>query len=204
MPHAPLKAPGFPEIIPRAATLDALHRPMLSCTRCALALSRTRVVPGAGDENARVFMVGEAPGANEDRAGIPFVGASGRLLDEMLTGAGIERSRIFIANLVRCRPPENRNPRAAEIQACSGWLAEQIRLVSPTLVVPLGRVALQHFIPRASIVELQGEERVAGYSGQEIRLFPLLHPSAVLRNARLRDSYASHFQRLAALAGRMP
>jgi DNA polymerase len=196
MPARPAEPPGFPAEIPAPDTLEALHRVMVRCTRCDLFLSRTQVVPGAGDPHASLLFVGEAPGATEDREGVPFVGASGRLLDAMLAAAGVERSDIFIANVVRCRPPENRNPRAREIRACAGWLAEQIRLIQPRLVVTLGRFALQHFIPDGKITRLQGELQTVDYGDTSLRLLPLLHPSAILRNPELRPAYEAQFRTL--------
>lgn len=196
MPATPKEPPGFPAEIPTPAKLEELHRVMVRCTRCDLSLSRTQVVPGAGDARARLLVVGEAPGATEDREGVPFVGASGRLLDEMLQAAGLARDEVFIANVVRCRPPENRNPRAREIRACAGWLAEQLRLVDPELVVTLGRFALQHFIPDGKITRIQAELQEVDYAGRPVRVYPLLHPSAVLRNPDLRPTYGEHFRRL--------
>lgn len=174
---------------------------MVGCTRCDLFQSRTRVVPGAGARDARIFFVGEAPGASEDREGVPFVGASGRLLDAMLAEVGIAREQVFIGNVVRCRPPQNRNPRAREIAACAGWLAEQVRLIGPLLVVTLGRFALQHFIPGGKITQLGGSIQELEYAGRSLRLFPLLHPAAVLRDPRRRPEYLEDFRKMAAEAG---
>jgi uracil-DNA glycosylase len=199
MPEAPQEAPGFPAEIPRPATLAALHTVMVRCTRCDLFLGRTQVVPGAGSADASVLFVGEAPGANEDREGIPFVGASGSLLNAMLEVAGIERERVFIANVVRCRPPKNRSPRAREIRACAGWLAEQIRLIGPDLVVTLGRFALQHFLPDGRITRLQATLQEVPYGDVTLRVFPLLHPSAVLRSPNLRPGYEEQFRQLGRL-----
>lgn len=197
MPTEPEAPPGFPATIPSPSTLEELHRVMVRCTRCDLFLSRTQVVPGAGNPRARVLFVGEAPGAQEDRRGIPFVGASGRLLDAMLEGAGIEREEVFIANVVRCRPPENRNPRAREIRACAGWLAEQIRLIEPEVVATLGRFALQHFIPDGKITRLQATVQEVAYGDSALRIFPLLHPSAILRSPDKRPAYQEQFAELA-------
>ncbi len=196
--------PGLPATIPSAPTLPALHDSMVGCTRCALYVGRTQVVPGTGDPHAAIFFVGEAPGASEDEMGVPFVGASGRLLDTMLSGAGIVRADVFIGNVVRCRPPANRNPRSREIAACAGWLAEQLRLVSPRLVVPLGRFALQHFIPDGRITQLQATETRIEYGGAPLDLFPMLHPAAVLRNPPLRPRYQEQFLALASLASDDP
>ena len=199
MPTTPIEPPGFPEEIPSPATLPQLHRVMVRCTRCDLSLSRTKVVPGAGSHRAGLMFVGEAPGFNEDRMGVPFVGASGKLLNAMLERIGITRDEVFIANVVRCRPPENRNPKPAEIRACAGWLAEQIRLIEPRLVVPLGRFALEHFIPGGKITKLQGELQRIDYGDRPLRLFPLLHPAAVLRAPDRRPDYEAQFQRLGEL-----
>jgi uracil-DNA glycosylase len=196
MPKTTLEPPGFPETIPSPPTLEALHEVMVRCTRCDLSISRTQVVPGAGSPQAGLLIVGEAPGASEDREGIPFVGASGRLLNDMLDLAGIRRDQVFIANVVRCRPPENRSPRVGEIRACAGWLAEQIRLIEPRLVVVLGRFALQHFLPDGKITQLQGTLQEIDYEGRSLGLFPVLHPAAVLRSPDRRPQYEEHFRRL--------
>lgn len=198
----PLPPAGLPRQIPTPPTLELLHASMRGCTRCALAQGRIQVVPGAGHPQPDLLLVGEAPGAREDAEGIPFVGRSGQLLDEVLQAAGLRRSDIFIANVVRCRPPGNRNPRPPEIRACAGWLAEQIRLLSPRVVVPLGRFALQHFAPGALVSELQGRVREVEYASRRLRLFPVLHPAAVLRSPRLRPDYEQQFRRLAALGVR--
>jgi uracil-DNA glycosylase len=190
---------GQPERIPSPGTLAELADVMRGCTRCALAAGRTQVVPGSGSAAAGLLLVGEAPGAREDAVGIPFVGRSGQLLDATLQAAGLRREEIFIANVVRCRPPGNRDPRPPEIRACAGWLAEQIRLVAPRVVVPLGRFALQHFVPGALVSRLQGTLHEVEYAGRTLRLFPVLHPAAVLRSPRLRPGYEEQFARLAAL-----
>jgi uracil-DNA glycosylase len=172
---------------------------MVRCTRCDLFMSRSQVVPGNGAPRAELLLVGEAPGETEDRKGIPFVGRSGALLEGMLAAGGFAREEVFIANVVRCRPPGNRNPRAAEMRACAGWLGEQVRLIQPTLVVTLGRYALQHFLPGGKITLLQGEVVPVEYGGGPLHLYPLLHPSAILRNPDLRPAYAAQFERVASL-----
>lgn len=204
MPTTPAEPLGFPAEIPDPPRLEELHRIMVRCTRCDLALSRTKVVPGAGNHRARVLFVGEAPGANEDRMGVPFVGASGKLLDEMLEVAGLRRDEVFIANVVRCRPPENRNPRAAEIRACAGWLGRQVRLIDPQLVAPLGRFALEHFMAGGKITQLRGTLREIEYDGHPLKLFPLFHPAAVLRSPDRRPEYEENFRGLAAALDSSP
>lgn len=200
MTFLPLMPPGFPEHIPHSESLNDLHAVMVRCTRCELFQRRTRVVPGAGRENASIFFVGEAPGAQEDAEGRPFVGRSGEILNAMLAQAELQRADVFIANVVRCRPPGNRNPRAGEIRACAGWLKMQLDLVHPRIVVPLGRVALQHFLPGASVTELQGSPTPVDYGGRTLTLYPLFHPSAILRDPRKMADYAARFRGLAELA----
>jgi uracil-DNA glycosylase len=196
MPQTEHEPPGFPAEIPAPATLGQLNSVMRRCTRCDLYVSRTHVVPGAGSPAADLLFVGEAPGAREDEQGKPFVGASGRLLDTMLEAAGFLREEIYIANVVRCRPPANRAPKPREIRACAGWLAQQIRLLEPRLVVTLGRFALQHFLPGAKITEVQGQLQQVPYGDATVRVLPLLHPAAVLRNPELRTPYKEQFRHL--------
>ncbi|MBW3627834.1 MAG: uracil-DNA glycosylase [Gemmatimonadetes bacterium] len=201
MPAKSPAPPGFPAEIPSPATLEELHAAMLECTRCDLYQSRTQVVPGAGNPEADLILVGEAPGAYEDKLGVPFVGASGKLLDAMLTAAGIDRDEVFIANVVRSRPPGNRAPKPRELRACAGWLAEQIRIIAPRLVVTLGRFALQHFIPAGKITQLQGTAHEVQYGPRTLTLLPLLHPSAILRNPDLRGGYEQQFVELGRMMG---
>jgi uracil-DNA glycosylase family 4 len=196
-----LPPPGYPAEIPSPRKLSALHSVMVRCTRCDLFLSRLQVVPGDGAAKADYLFVGEAPGASEDRTGIPFAGRSGALLDSMLERAGLDRREVFIANVVRCRPPENRNPRASEIRACAGWMRAQVRLVSPTVVVTLGRFALQHFLPSGRITRIQGEVQRIDYFDRKIALYPLFHPAAVLRNPELRPVYTKQFEGLPKILG---
>ncbi|MQA90326.1 MAG: uracil-DNA glycosylase [Gemmatimonas sp.] len=199
MPATRSEPPGFPATIPSPGSLQQLHEVMVRCTRCSLFMNRTQVVPGSGPSRPDILFVGEAPGASEDREGIPFVGRSGELLEAMLEVAGISREEVFIANVIRCRPPKNRNPRAAELRACRGWMEEQVRLLNPRIVVSLGRYALQHFVAKARVTEVQGRLRKVAYSGGEIRLLPLVHPSAVLRDPSFRPKYEEQFRRLGRL-----
>lgn len=160
--------------------LDALRDDALACTRCALAtLGRTQVVFGVGDPGARLLFVGEGPGAEEDRLGEPFVGRSGKLLDRVLAEElGIGRDRVYIANVVKCRPPANRDPEPAEIAACRGWLERQIELIDPVVVVTLGNFAAQLLLDTTvGITRLRG----AQYPYRNGVLVPTLHPAYVLR-----------------------
>ena len=140
------------------------------------------MVPGEGSPTARVMLVGEAPGATEDELGRPFVGRAGRLLDELLGAAGLERAAVYITNVVKARPPGNRDPRADEVAHHMPWLEAELALVQPQLVVPLGRHALAHFVSGAKISEVHGRERTE----RGRALFPLYHPAAALRSTALR------------------
>jgi uracil-DNA glycosylase len=142
------------------------------------------MVPGEGDPNAAIMIVGEAPGKNEDEQGRPFVGRAGKLLDELLAEAGLERSDVYITNVVKARPPGNRDPRADEVAHHMPWLETQLALIQPRLVVPLGRHALAHFSDAAKISEVHGTE----ITERGRALFPLYHPAAALYNQSLRGT----------------
>jgi DNA polymerase len=165
--------------------LEALHDEIRTHRGCGFDVceAATNMVPGEGDPYAAVMLVGEAPGASEDEQGRPFVGRAGRLLDELLAEAGLDRERVFITNVVKARPPGNRDPRAAEIAHHMPWLEAQLALIRPQLVVPLGRHALAHFSD-AKIADVHGHE----ITERGRRLFPLYHPAAALHNQRLRET----------------
>jgi uracil-DNA glycosylase len=144
----------------------------------------TRMVPGEGSPEAAIMVVGEAPGATEDELGRPFVGRAGKVLDELLAEAGLVRADAWITNVVKARPPKNRDPKAPEVAHCMPWLERELELVRPRLVVPLGRHALKHFAPAAKIGEVHGQVLEAG--GRE--LFPLYHPAAAMYNQTLKGT----------------
>jgi uracil-DNA glycosylase family 4 len=177
--------PGLPAEIPRARSLQQLFTEMVCCTRCELAEARTQVVIGTGAARARVMLIGEGPGAKEDEAGVPFVGGAGKLLDRLLAEGGIARADVFITNVVACRPPGNRAPKPREVAAHSGWLEEQIRLVSPEVIGTLGRSALTYFSPKAKITEIHGQRMTIERAGRNIVLIPMFHPAAALRGREL-------------------
>jgi uracil-DNA glycosylase family 4 len=173
-----------------ALELASVARDASACTACALSASRTRVVPGEGSASATLVFVGEAPGAQEDVAGVPFAGPSGRLLDNLLASIGISREEVFILNTVKCRPPGNRNPQRGEITACAPFLSRQLLAIRPRIIATLGRHALAVFAPNARIAEVHGRP----LAQTEVRantnavLFPLYHPAAALHNGRLRPT----------------
>jgi len=144
----------------------------------------TNLVPGEGNPRAEVVVVGEAPGRNEDETGRPFVGAAGKLLDQVLAEAGLQRGDVFITNVVKARPPGNRDPKAPEVAHHLPWLEQQLALVRPRVVIPLGRHALSHFAPGQKISEVHGQLVVDG----DRRLVPWLHPAAALYNTALRET----------------
>lgn len=144
----------------------------------------TNFVPGEGPAPAEVMIVGEAPGASEDERGRPFVGRAGRLLDELLAEAGLQRDDVFITNVLKARPPKNRDPKAAEVAHSMPWLEAQLALVEPRLLIPLGRHALAHFAPGERISDVHGTTVIA----LDRTLFPLYHPAAALRSTGLRDT----------------
>jgi len=151
----------------------------MQCTVCRLAETRTNVVFGVGDPDANLMLVGEAPGKNEDLQGEPFVGAAGQLLDELLGGIGVEREEVYIANVLKCRPPGNRDPKEDEIDACKGYLREQIRMISPRVVVTLGNFATKLLTPTdIGITRMRGQ-RINWWL--DATLIPTFHPAAALR-----------------------
>jgi DNA polymerase len=168
------------------ARLDAIARDIREHVPCGFEVCEqaTNLVPGEGSATAAVVLVGEAPGASEDRAGRPFVGRSGKLLDQLLEAAGLEREDVFITNVVKARPPGNRDPRADEVAHHLPWLEAQLEVIRPRLLVPLGRHALARFVPDAKISVEHG--RVLERDGRA--LYPMFHPAAALHNQGLRET----------------
>lgn len=162
-----------------ASAFLELRDAAMACTACRLAETRSNVVFGVGDPHARLMLVGEAPGKNEDLQGEPFVGAAGHLLDELLEGIGIGRDDVYIANVLKCRPPGNRDPRDDEIDSCKGFLREQIRMIHPDVVVTLGNFATKLLIPtEVGITRMRGRQ-IDWWLGAT--LIPTFHPAAALR-----------------------
>jgi DNA polymerase len=184
-----------PDLTKRSESFDTLRKEAEACTRCQLHESRDRVVFGAGDPDADLMFVGEAPGAEEDRTGLPFVGRSGRLLDQLLAEIGITREEVFIANVVKCRPPDNRDPASAEIEACRSYLERQVQLIEPRLVCTLGNFATKLLSgDPTGITKVHGAAKRAELGASQVTLLPLFHPAAALRSpkyaAGLREDFA--------------
>ena len=190
----------------RVRALDEMAREASVCERCPqLVESRSQVVFGSGSAEAGVMFVGEAPGASEDREGVPFVGASGKLLDVLLEGIGLSREDVFIANVLKCRPPENRDPNPAEVANCSPWLEGQIALIRPALVVTLGNFAtrLLRGGPEG-IGKVRGREEIVELGELRVRLYPVFHPAAALYRRPNLSVLEEDFARIPALVAMGP
>jgi uracil-DNA glycosylase family 4 len=187
----------------RADELRTFGEAVADCTKCALASGRTQVVFGSGDPDSDLMFVGEAPGFHEDRQGIPFVGAAGKLLDQLLKGIGLSREQVYIANVVMCRPPGNRDPMPEEIAACEGHLWRQIELVEPRIVATLGNFATKLLSGRPTgITRVHGQEQETTLGGRCVLLYPIYHPAAALYTPRMLEVLESDFARLPELMGR--
>jgi len=177
------------------SALTELYEKIAICPDCDLSRSRNRAVPGEGPENAEIVFVGEAPGFYEDQQGRPFVGPAGRLLEELLSSIGLRRDQVYIGNVIKCRPPENRDPLPKEIDACRKWLQRQIELIKPKVVVPLGRFSLAWFFPNESIGRMHGQARYR----DGVYYMPMYHPAAALHAANMRRSIEEDFHKLPAV-----
>jgi uracil-DNA glycosylase len=186
----------------RRDELKAVWKQASACTRCSqLAATRRSVVFGAGNADADLMFVGEAPGAREDESGLPFVGQAGKLLDRMLGEIGLERGDVFVANVLKCRPPQNRDPLPQEIDACQDYLFRQLELIQPRVVCTLGNFAtkLLRGDPATGITRLHGREEVRQIGPRTVRLYPIYHPAAALYTPRMLETLREDFQRIPAL-----
>jgi uracil-DNA glycosylase family 4 len=164
--------------------LTELYKEITVCQRCELAKGRTHTVPGEGPESAEIMFIGEAPGFHEDRQGRPFVGAAGKFLEELLASIGLTREEVYICNVIKCRPPGNRDPLSDEIATCRPFLDKQIELVQPKLIVTLGRYSMARYFPNAQISRIHGQPRRIG--GRIY--YPMFHPAAALHQPRWRSA----------------
>ncbi|MGI6278223.1 MAG: uracil-DNA glycosylase [Patescibacteria group bacterium] len=166
--------------------LDKVAQMVEECQRCPLYKTANKSVPGQGNPEAQVFFIGEAPGFNEDQTGIPFCGRAGKLLDQLLELAGLSREEVFIANMLRHRPPNNRDPEKEEIAACRPFLYRQIEVIDPKIIVTLGRFSMEKFLPGSMISQVHGQPRFADYGNKEYIVYPMYHPAASLRNGKIK------------------
>ena len=180
--HGPLIVTDYTDLVRQIAT----------CTKCGLSEGRTMTVPGSGATNADIMFIGEGPGFHEDRQGVPFVGTAGNLLNEMLALIGLSRQDVYITNMVKCRPPNNRDPFPGEIRSCGPYLDAQIELIQPKVIVTLGRFSFARFFPNETISRARGKPR--DWNG--LVVYPMYHPAAALHNPGLRPALERDFSAL--------
>jgi len=183
-------------------SLAAYSEEIAGCTKCALAKGRTQVVFGSGSPTADLMFVGEAPGFHEDKQGVPFVGAAGQLLGKLLAGVGMTRDEVFVANVLKCRPPGNRDPQPDEIEACEPHLWKQIELIRPKVIATLGNFATKLLSGKPlGITRVHGVEQEVVLGGNRVLLYPLFHPAAALYTPRMLEVLETDFRRLPDLLG---
>jgi uracil-DNA glycosylase family 4 len=178
----------------RGVALGQLNTGINVCRACPLGSQRTRAVPGEGPVNAEIMLIGEAPGHYEDQQGRPFVGAAGQFLEQLLAGIGYKRNEVFIANVIKCRPPGNRDPLPEEVGSCSQWLNEQQQILRPKVIVTLGRYSLARFLSATPIGKVHGQGRRIGNAW----VVPMYHPAAALHQGSLRATIESDFKKIPA------
>lgn len=174
------------------STLGDLVKEVSMCTRCPLAAGRTKAVPGDGPDNASIMFIGEGPGFHEDQQGKPFVGAAGQFLNELLQSIGLKREEVYITNVVKCRPPGNRDPQPDEIAACQSYLDQQIALIKPKVIVTLGRYSMARAFPNEKISAIHGKPRKVN----DIVYVPMYHPAAALHQPSLKRTVEDDFAKL--------
>jgi DNA polymerase len=189
-----------PDALNRRAALAAYATETAGCTRCPLSAGRTQVVFGVGDPAADLMFVGEAPGFHEDKQGYPFVGQAGKLLDKLLAGIGLSRDNVYIANVIKCRPPGNRDPQQEEIEACESHLFRQIELIEPKLIATLGNFATKLLSGKPhGITRVHGHPQEATLGGRPVTLYPLYHPAAALYTPAMLRTLEDDFRRIPGL-----
>jgi DNA polymerase len=179
--------------------LTELYKEIIVCTKCILSQGRVHAVPGEGPEHAEIMFIGEGPGFHEDRQGRPFVGAAGNYLNELLEQIGLKREQVYITNVVKCRPPGNRDPQPEEIEACRPYLDKQVELIRPRLIITLGRYSMQRYFPGASISRIHGQPKRVG----NMIYYPMFHPAAALHQPRWRTVVEEDMQRIPDLLAKL-
>ncbi len=184
----------------KSQKLNAIAEEIKICDKCPLAGGRLQAVPGSGSAESKIVFIGEGPGANEDKQGLPFVGAAGKFLDEMLGSIGLKREDVFITNVVKCRPPENRDPFPEEVKICTdSYLWRQLEVINPAIIVTLGRHAMYRFVPAdKKISEVHGKlfHLESPKTGRIFNIFPLYHPAAALYNGGMRGVLEDDFKKI--------
>jgi len=196
-PWAGIPSPPVRTASERRELLKAVYEEARECTRCPLSQTRTTVVFGAGNADADLMFIGEAPGANEDRMGLPFVGQAGKLLDKLLAEIGLDRKDVWICNVLKCRPPDNRDPNPNEIEACQDYLRRQVDLIEPTVICTLGNFSTKLLREDTTgISRLHGREEVRIIGPRAVRLYPLYHPAAALYTPSTLEALRTDFHRI--------
>jgi DNA polymerase len=197
--------PRVSDAAERRAELERQADDWGGCQKCALAATRTQVVVGTGDPDADLMFVGEAPGFHEDKQGVPFVGQAGKLLDNLLGEIGLSRPQVYIANVLKCRPPGNRDPLPDEIAACEGHLFKQVELIRPRVICTLGNFATKLLTGRPhGITRVRGQAQAHRIAGVELSIYPIFHPAAALYTPAMLQTLRDDFSRLPALLAQRP
>ena len=172
--------------------LQDLNEQVAVCPKCVLSKTRNKAVPGAGDPHADIVFIGEGPGYNEDQQGLPFVGQAGKFLDELLASIDLRREDVYIANVIKCRPPNNRDPQPGEIEACAPWLDQQLDIIKPRMIVTLGRFSMSRYFKGQTIGRIHGQAKEI----DGVVVVPMYHPAAALHQANLRGTIMEDFKKL--------
>lgn len=187
----------------KSQKLDYISKLISECKKCQLYKSATHHVPGSGSSESKIVFIGEAPGFFEDQQGLPFVGNSGKLLDKLLESINLKRSDVFICNILKHRPPENRDPLPDEIRVCTPFLKAQLKVIEPKIIITLGRFSLNYFLPEALISRLHGQIKNIKWQNLDLILIPVYHPSAGLRNGSMLKALETDFQNIGKFLGKI-
>ncbi|MFW6109432.1 MAG: uracil-DNA glycosylase family protein [archaeon] len=184
--------------------MDETKKEIQTCRECSLGDTRENIVVGSGSLDARIVLIGEAPGRKEDETGLPFVGQAGKLLDEILENAGLNREDVFIGNILKCRPPDNRRPKKVEVESCESYLIRQLEIIEPSVIAPMGNSSVTYFQKRyglknQSIGEVHGEVYLIKTSWENVKLIPLYHPAAAIYRRNLLDTLKEDIKKIAEL-----
>ncbi|MBU1130087.1 uracil-DNA glycosylase [Patescibacteria group bacterium] len=187
----------------KAQKLKYIEKLVSQCKKCQLYKTATNHVPGSGNPKTEIVFIGEAPGYHEDQQGLPFVGNSGKLLDKLLAKINLARQDVFICNILKHRPPNNRDPQPPEIQTCTPFLKAQLEIIQPKVVITLGRFAMNYFFPGEYISKIKGQIRKIDWNGLKLTIIPVYHPSAGLRNGAMLQDLEQDFQTIGKFLGKI-